>query len=208
MNLIETLILKNGNTAEAWPVLIAAEKGTGNAQIELRIKMLIYDKKYGEALNMALRSNLTDYSIKGNKYLYLAQMCNLLNDNKSSSNYIDSSIVRFNVDMAADYNNYLVHGALATAYAMKGDRTNADSEIEVALKLAKKNILDELDTKVIQAMINVILGDNGNTFTLIDDLLKGPSLFSKKLFLLDPVWRPLHSRQEYITLIKKYPEKK
>jgi len=208
VNMIETLILKNGNTTEAWPVLFTAERETGNSQIELRIKMLIYDKKYVEALNTILRSSISDYRIKGNKYLYLAQIYNLLNNNESAANYLDSSIVRFNIDMVADYNNYLLHGSLATAYAMKGDRENADSEVRIAMKLAKKNILDELDTKVIRAMIHFILGDTGNTFTLIDDLLKGPSLFSKKLFLLDPVWKPLHSRQEYITLIKNYPDKK
>ncbi|HBE39645.1 MAG TPA: hypothetical protein DDW27_00255 [Bacteroidales bacterium] len=204
MNKIETLILKYGNTSEAWPVYRKVVGETGNTLPELQIRMLILDKEYREALNTAVQAKGSDFKIGGNRYLSLAQIYTFLNDNETAAKYIDSSLVSFKENLPYDFNNYLLHGSMGIAYAMKGDRSDALEEGRIAMELAEKNILDKLDTGIILAMIHIILGDPDRAFPIIEDLLKGPSCFSSKLLMLDPVWKPLYSRQEYLNFIKNY----
>lgn len=204
MNMIETLILKYGNTSEAWPVYRKAVGEIGNTLPELQIRMLILDKKYREALNTALQAKGSDFKTEGNRYLFLAQICTFLNEYETAAKYVDSSLVSFNENLAYDNDNYLIHGSMGIAYAMKGNRTEALEEGKTAMQLAEKNILDKLDTKAIMAMIHVLLGDTDSAFPVIEDLIKGPSCFSSKLLMLDPVWKPLNTRQEYLSLIKNY----
>ena len=202
-NKIETLILKYGNTKEAWSVLDTAVKETGDKMIEWRIKLLIYDKKYKEALDITENATSSDFEIKGNKFLYLAKIYQLLNNSAKAAEYADSSLFSYNRDLVGDKVNYEVHGSLGIAYALKGNSQMALEEAGIAIGLAKKNILNEIDCKVELARIYTILRDYNNAFMLVDTLLNSPSCISVKLLQLDPLWKPLTESQQYRTLIKK-----
>ncbi|MCJ7446627.1 MAG: hypothetical protein MUO72_02940 [Bacteroidales bacterium] len=203
-NKIETLILKYGNTTAAWPVFDTAVKKTGDKMTELRIQMLIFDKKYDEALHVAENTIPSDYKINGNKYLDLAQIYGLLNNSAVAAKYVDSSLVSLNTNLISNYFNYEIHSSLGIAYALKGKAEKALEEGKIAIEIAKKNILNEIDSMVELARIYAILGDYGNAFVSIENLLKNPACFSVKLLQLDPVWKPLSARPQYKTLIQKY----
>ena len=203
LNKIEALLLKNGNTAGAWSVYRLAANSTTEDLTELQIRMLIYDKKYREAFDTAHSRDPSVFRFPGNKYLLLSQISRLLKQNQIAESYIDTALISFKKYTASEFNDHLLHSYTGIALAYKGDAINAEAEAQLAMKQAEKNILDKLDTKIIMAMIHVILGEYDKASPLIEDLLNGPSCFSLELLQIDPVWAPFLSSPEYSTIINK-----
>ncbi len=136
LNKFESLLLKNGNTSEARFLLDSAIRNTNEKQTEYKIRLDIYDKRYSDAFSETLKSGQDEFTVKGKRYLYLANLCSLLNKKEAADNYYDSAVVALNLDLKKDNNNAFVHGFLGLAYAGKGNKDIAIAEGKIAIELA------------------------------------------------------------------------
>jgi tetratricopeptide (TPR) repeat protein len=208
-NKIETLVLKYGNTTEARKVLDSLENHAPERYNEIKIILDIYDRMYDQAFSEADNSSQDDFVIKGNKYLYLAKISNLLNNKVNAEKYYDAALAVLNLDVSRDSTNAEIHGLIGIANAGKGNKELAIAEGKkaIALTILDKNKLDESDMIVNLAKIYLMLGLTDEALSNIEYSLKNPSLLSAKLLAIDPVWKPLANYPEFKTLIAKYNHK-
>jgi tetratricopeptide (TPR) repeat protein len=206
INKIQTLLLKYGNTSEANAVLDSAIRKTHGNLREYKIILDIYDGKYTDAINEIAKSDYADFTTKGNKYLYLANIYNLLNKSGVAEKYYDSAMVILDLELSKDSTNYLIHSYLGIANAGKGNEDKAIIEGKKAVELSveNKNKMDESDMIVNLALIYTMLGKYDDAFSNIEVSLKNPSLLSVKLLQIDPSWKPLLTRPEFNTILRKY----
>jgi tetratricopeptide (TPR) repeat protein len=205
-NKIESLLRKYGNTLAARSLLDSARRNTHGNYNETEIGIDIYDRKYSEAFAAAVRSSPNDFSIKGERYLCLANICNLMNKKEDAVKYYDSALVDFNNIRSTGYNNSYLHSLTGLAYAGMGNKEKAVEEGKkaIALTVENKNKLKESDMITTLAQIYTMLGLFDEAIKNIEYLIKNPSNFSPKLLELDPVWKPLLNRPEIKSLLKKY----
>ncbi len=206
-NLIESQILKFGNTIQAHIVLDSLTKNSIGHDREAKILLDIYDGKYTEAYSEAKRCEPDYFEIKANRYLYLGSISKLLNNTYNAIRYYDSALVALNLDLAKDTLSPEIHGMIGMSYAGIGNKGKAMSmgvkSVEIAI--TNKNKLDEVDMIVNLAKIYTMVGEYDKAFKKIELLLGNPSNFSAGLLKLDPIWKPLSSHPEFKTLIAKYP---
>jgi tetratricopeptide (TPR) repeat protein len=205
-NKIESLINRYGNTVKAHAVLDSAIINTRLNNIDYKILLDIYDRKYDEALIEAEKSNPDDFDISGKKYLNLGKICNLLNQTENAEKYYDSALVFLDRELSKDNNNAEIHSLIGMAYAGKGNKEKAIEEgIEaVDLTIKDKNKMDECDMIVNLARIDVMLGLYDKALSYIEYSLKNPSNFSTNLLQIDPIWKPIVNRPEIRIWIQKY----
>jgi tetratricopeptide (TPR) repeat protein len=205
-NKIESLLRKYGNTLAARALLDSARRNTHKNFKETQIGLDIYDGKYSEAFAEAIRSGPNDFSIKGERYLCLANICNMSDKKEDAARYYDSALVDFNNVRTTDNNNSYLHSLIGLTYAGLGNKEKAVDEGKEAidLRVKDKNKMKESDMIVTLAQIYTKIGLYDEAIKNIEYLLKNPSNFSPKLLELDPVWKPLNNKPEYQILIKKY----
>jgi tetratricopeptide (TPR) repeat protein len=206
-NKIQTLILRYGNTYEAHAVLDSAIRRTLESLRDYKILLNIYDGRYNDALNEILKPGSADFFSKADRYLYTADLYNLLNKPDFARDYYDSALVVLNIKVSADSTNSFLHGFLGLANAGKGNAAAAVSEGMKAIKMAvaDKNKMDESDMIYNLAVIYSMLGRYDDAFRKIEFLLENPSALSVKLLQVDPGWKPLLIRPEFKTILRKYP---
>ena len=203
VNMIDALILKNGNTSEARVVLESASKNTGERLHDISTELCLYDGKLKDALFETDQTATRDLKIKTEKYLSYAKIYHLLNNPKTAGTYYDSVLVTFNAANKVGKDAW-THSMIAFALAGKGIKDKAIEEAKLAVDLSIRNKMDESQMKIYQAQVYIMVGDYDNAIINIEYLLDNPSLFSIKLLQLDPVWKPLLNIPEVITLIKKH----
>jgi serine/threonine-protein kinase len=208
-NKIEALILKYGNTIEAWALLDTAVIRTGNNLSEFKIILDIYDREYAEALKEAEKSHPGDFGINGKKYMMLGRIYDLLKNSKNARVYYDSALVCFKNEIENDKDNSEIQGLIGLAYAGEGDKNNAISEGKRAVALVKFNSMDKSDMILNLARIYTMVGEYDQAINTIDYLLPPPlnipNGFSANLLQIDPGWKPLMNQQAFKTLRKKFP---
>ena len=201
-NKIQTIILNNGNVAEARQLLETLIKKTGDVSIEDKILFDIYEGKYSDALYKAENSNPDDFTVAGDRYLYLAKISNLLKKPDISRIYYDSALAVLNRELIKNPRSFTIHSLTGIAYAGLGKKANAIAEVEKAIKLAEKDKVDESDVKIYYAQILTMVGEYDHAMGLLNYLLNNPSCFSRYLLQLDPVWDPLKGLPDYKTMLK------
>lgn len=206
-NMIETSILKDGNTVDARMQLDTAILKTGENLIENRIQLFIYEGKFKEAFELAEQAVNDDFDINGYKYIYLARISNFLNYQVEAGKYYDSALVVLNHDLAKNPKSATIHSSVGIAWAGKAYKEKAVKEGKYALDLAAKDDLSKSDMRINLAEIFTMLGEYDNAIENIEELLNTPSCFSIKLLQLDPVWKPLAIHPRFESLIKKYSKK-
>jgi serine/threonine-protein kinase len=206
LNNIESLLLKYGNTFEAHSLLDSAIRITHEKHKEYKIRFDIYDRKYSDAFYEAVKSDPADFTVKGHRYIYLANISSLLNKPADAVKYYDSALVDLNLELTNDSNNYEIHSLIGISYAGKGNKDEAIAEGKKAIELtlADKNKMKESEMIINLTQIYTMVGLFDDALYNIEYLLKNPSNFSIKLLQLDPVWKPLLNIPEVKTLIKKY----
>jgi serine/threonine-protein kinase len=203
-NMIETLILKNGNTAEARACMDTAVHRTRGNFTEIKIVLDIYDRKYADALQKTEKSHPNDYYNQGDKQLYLAEINHLMNNLKNARLYYDSALVILNNNLIDSRENQIIHGHIGIAYAGIGNKENAIVEGNKAIDLYKYDNFDKSDMAINLAKIYTMIGEYDQAINYIDILLRIPSMFSIELLQLDPIWEPLYNHPKCQLLIKKY----
>jgi tetratricopeptide (TPR) repeat protein len=203
-NMIETLILKHGNTLEARITLNNGIKTTGGDFTEFLILLDIYDRKYADALQIAEKSHQNEYKFNGKKQLYIAEINSLMNNKHTADLYYDSALVILNNTLKNKNDNPEIISNMGIAYAGKGNKEVAISEGQKAISLFKYDNFDKSDMILNLARICTMVGEYEQAISYIDYLLHNiPSNCSMKLLQLDPVWEPLTNRQEFKTLQRK-----
>jgi tetratricopeptide (TPR) repeat protein len=202
-NLIETLILKYGNTAEAGILIDTAILKTGYDFTEFKILLDIYDRNYADALVEAEKSTRADYDYKGNKYLFLGEINELMNNLKNAGIYYDSALVSFKNELLNNEDNSELISYIGISSA-SGNKEDAIEEGKKAVDLIKYNNFDKSDMILNLARICTKVGKYDQAINYLDYLINNPSVFSIKLLQLDPVWEPLYDLPEYKTWLRKY----
>jgi len=206
LNKIQTLLLKYGNTSAAHAVLDSAIRKIRGNMSEYEIILDIYDGRYADALARTLKSDSTDFAIKGSKYLYLANIYNLLNEPEVAEKYYDSAMVVLSLELLKDSTSSLFHSYLGVASAGKGNEEKAiiEGKKAVALSAENKNKMEESDMLVNLALIYTMLGKYDDALYNLENSLENPSNLSIKLLQIDPGWKPLLDQPEFKNILKKY----
>jgi tetratricopeptide (TPR) repeat protein len=202
-NMIETLIMRNGNTADARILVDSAMQKTGDNFTEFKILLDIYDRNYADALQEAEKSTSADFDYRGNKYLYLGEINRFLNNNKIAGIYYDSALVSFKNELVRNEDNHELHSYIGIANTAR-DKEKAIEEGNKAVDLIKYNNFDKSDMILNLAKIYTKVGEYNQAISRIDYLINNPSVFTVKLLQLDPVWEPLYDQPEYKSLLRKY----
>lgn len=202
-NKLQAQLMKNGKTGAAREVMQEAIRKTGDNMIEDKIRINIYEKNYSEAFKIAKSLRSADYNIGGTRYIYLAEISALLNKPEDAKMYYDSALVVIRKDLIEYPDWCTLHAMAGLAYAGNGNKAEAVSEGELAIKLSEKNGMDNSDMKLYLAQIFTMTGDFDNAASLIIYLINNPSLISEKLLILDPFWKPIIGNREFKKMIKK-----
>jgi tetratricopeptide (TPR) repeat protein len=202
-NKIKTLILKNGNTKESRIVIDTAIKKTGYRFQRMRILLDIYDARFNDALIKTELSDPSDFYNQGDKLLHYALIHNYLNHQNLSKTYYDSACVFFLKKLKVDPENATTYSQLGYAYAGLKNRVKAIEAGEKAIKLTT-DALSKIDKLTELCEIYIMVGDYDKGFRQIEYLLKNPSYFSTKLLQLDPVWKPIQEKPEFIKMLSDY----
>jgi tetratricopeptide (TPR) repeat protein len=207
MNKFYTLLL-NGNTSEARTLLDSISRNSSEKHTEDQIMLDIYDGKYPNALTKATNANPDDFRFRGVRYLFMANISNLLNDKAGADGYFDAALNDLNLELKADTGNARIHSFIGLALAGKGKKEGL-AQGERAIRIAVKNRDKMLESDMIlnMAQIYTQLGMFQEAIEKIKASLKNPSLFSAKMLRLDPVWKPLLLSPELKTTIAKYEKK-
>jgi TolB-like protein/Tfp pilus assembly protein PilF len=186
LNMTDSYILRDGNTARAREVLDTAIARTGERQQYLKVLFNIYDGRYGDALKELRLSSDDDFGSPGLKYLTAGWVYGLLNDKTMSDAYNDSALV-FYKQMVIEYpENYYAYSCCGLAYASSGNATDAVIAGRTAVELAGSDMLTKSDMILNLAKIYIMNGDRDNAIRQVDYLLKNPSGFSINLLKIDP----------------------
>ena len=202
-NKVLTLTLKDGTTGEARLFIDTASKKTGYRFQKERILLDIYDSKFKEALIKTELSDPSDFDDKGDKLLQYATIHDYLDHPEFAKIYYDSALAFYVKRLKVDHENATDYIQIGYAYAGLKEFSKAIEAGKKAIKFST-DILNKSDKLIELAEIYIMCGDYNNCFRQIDELLKNPSNLSVKLLMLDPVWKPIINKPEFIKLINSY----
>jgi tetratricopeptide (TPR) repeat protein/TolB-like protein len=208
-NKIESLVFRDGNTAEAEIVLdTAAKRTTGGYLLWIRIIFDLYNGRYKEALLKAELGSPSDFSENGTRSLLLAEIYRNLNNPSMAYEHYKAALEYFNECLVNNPDDPLFLSSFGIAAAGLKERAKALDAGQKAITLTKYNGAEKSDRMIELAQIYTMLGDYDKSLKILDELLKNPSNISIKLLQLDPVWKPLHDKPEFKKLLLDYSNKK
>ncbi len=203
-NMIETILLNNGNVHDAKNIIEMAIIKTNENMSEQKIMLSIYEGNYLEAMEIARQTDKRYFKAIGSKYILMALISSYLNRPGDAVKYYDTSLVVLKNDLLKEPDNENTRGYIGIALAGKGNKVEAVTEGLNAVKMAGQDGLSSGDMKINMAIIFVLVGDYENAIKLVEELLEKPSNLSAELLKIDPVWKPLASVPEFHSLISKY----
>ena len=203
-NKIESLISRDGNTAEAEVVMDTALLHTSGRQLNvIRILIDLYNGRFNEALFKAGFVDPSKYYSQGEKDLLYAKIYSCLNNPSFAQEFYKSAFNFYDKKFTEDPRNLAALSLKAIAAAGLNDRINAIELGQSAVNLTR-NYADKADRMTELAQICAMVKEYDKALDLIEDLLRDPSNLSTGKLLLDPVWKPLRNLPEYKKLISIY----
>lgn len=204
-NKIESLLFRDGTTAEAEIVLdTAAKRTTGGYLPWIRIIFDLYNGRYKEALLKAELGSPSDFSENGTRSLLMAEIYTNLNNPSMAYEHYKAALEYFNKCLADIPDDPAILSSIGIAAAGLKDRARALDAGQKAITLTRYNGSDKSDRMVEMAQVYVMLGEYDKCLEILDELLKNPSNISIKLLQLDPVWKPLQVIPEFKKMISAY----
>jgi tetratricopeptide (TPR) repeat protein len=197
ISLIETLILKDGNTLEARKVLDTLIARTGTRQKYYKILLNIYEGKYFDALKELQSSSDEDFESRGLKYLTTGWIYNLVNDQHAAITYNDSALIVYKQTIIENPDDCYAYSCSGLVYAGSGNATDAVIAGKTAYQLAGNDVLKKSDMTINLAKIYLLTGDYVNASREVEFLLNNPSGFSTNLLKVDPDWKKLAETPEF-----------
>jgi tetratricopeptide (TPR) repeat protein len=192
LNKIGSLCLKNGNTSDAHSTLDFVTRNFPEKQEELKIILDMYDRNYQAAFTKAANASPSDFNITGARLMYLANISALLGNNEDAKKYYDLLLKELNQQLICYPDNAYIHSYLGLANAGIGNGEKAISEGKIAVEIVSdKNYMLASDMRINLAQIYTRLGMFDEAREITEYSLTNPSLLSRKILQLDPVWEPL-----------------
>lgn len=198
-NKVAALLSSGGTTAQARTIIDTATRRTGNRFLRERISFDIYDSRFREALIKTELSGSSDFFNQCDKLLQYAMIHKYLNNADLAKIYYDSALVFSARNLEQDHESVTNYIQAAYAYAGLDNTVKAVEAAKKAVKLSA-DVLSKDDLLIELAEIYIICGDFKNGLKQIEDLLKNPSSLSVRMLKLDPVWRPILNKPEFIKL--------
>ena len=184
-SLIETLVLKHGNTFEARKVLDSMYLRTGVTDYYHRALLDIYEGKYQNAIEEMLSCPDDGYNYPGAKYLTIAWAYNLMIDKQLAGTYSDSALVLYKQLIIEYPKSYYAYSGCGLAYAGSGNTIDAIIAGNTAVELASDDSMAKSDAIFNLAKIYIMAGDFTSATRYVDYLLKNPSAFSLDLMKVE-----------------------
>jgi len=203
INLIETSILRDGNTARAREVLDTLTSQTGESNHYYETLLDIYDGKYREALNDLRSSTDDNFEFPGLRHLMHGLTYSLLNDEKMTYLYYDSALVLYKMMIIENPDDCYSYSCCGLAYAGLGNTTDAIIAGKTAVQLAEKDNMLKNDMILNLARIYVMTGKYPEATQKVEYLLTNPSWFSINLLMTDPTWKNLPETREFKDMSKR-----
>lgn len=202
-SLLETWIMKDGNTIRAREVLDTLIARTGEKHQYYRVMLDFYDRKYNAALLKLMDSEDADFGFPGLRYLLTGMVSGFTGNAEMTQRYYDSALVLYKQIVMNNPEDYYSHSSRGLAFAGLGNKTEAEIAGETAVKLAGNDNLVKTDMIANLAKIYAINGDKANAVREIKYLLSNPSWFSTGILAVDPTWGSLAKEPEIRSLIRK-----
>ncbi len=203
-NMIDACLARFGNTFKARTVLDSMALVTGDTNKLITVRLDIYDRKFNDALRRAEELTSSDLYQPGERYLLLARINRLLGNHADAEKYYNSALEFYNKKTALYKDNPYYYSSLGKAYAGLNNKIFAVEAGEMAVSLAKHDMISRTDNTLNLAEILVMLGEYEAAANRIDYLLGNPSLISAKWLRLDPLWEPLLVYEGFNNVLKRY----
>ncbi len=202
-SLIETLVLKHGNTSEARIVLDSMYLRTGVSDYFHRAMLDIYEGNYRNAINEMVSSPDDGFNAPGAKYLTIAWAYSLMNDKQMAGKYSDTALVLYKKLVIEHPESSYSYSGCGMAYAGSGNMTDAIIAGRTAVKLANDDNMSKSDAIFNLAKIYIMAGDFANATRQADYLLNNPSAFSLNLMKVDPDFKKLAESSDFKSITGK-----
>ncbi|MDM8003915.1 MAG: tetratricopeptide repeat protein [Bacteroidota bacterium] len=196
-NLIESCLMKDGNTVRAREILDTLNVVSGRPDPYYTSILDIYDGDHRSALNYLRSSANEDFESPGLRYLLTGLVYSLLNERQMSVSYYDSALVTYKRLILENPRDYYSYSCIGLAYAGLGNSTDAVIAGKTALQLAGDNSLAKQDMIINLAKIYSMTGNYPEALKQVVYLLTNPSWFSTGLLKLDPAWKKLSETPEF-----------
>jgi len=202
INMIETYLLKDGNTVMARKVLDTLMARTGVRNQYYEILLNIYDGKYRNALNELQASTDDDFIFPGVRYLMSGLSYSLMDNEQMTRVYYDSALVLFKRLILENPDDSYSYSCCGLAYAGLENETDAVIAGKTAVQLTLDDYLIRNDMIINLAQIYVMTGNYPEAIKQVEYLLNNPSWFSRNLIKVDPSWKKLYEAPEFKALSK------
>lgn len=202
-SLLETLIMKDGNTVKAREVLDTIIARTGEKQLYYKVLLDIYDRKYNKAVVDVQSSTDDDFGMPGLRYLMTGLAYSLIDNERMTRLYYDSALVLYKRQVMENPEDWYSFSCCGLAYAGLGNKTDALIAGKAAVELASEDNLVKNDMIINLAKIYAMSGDKAEAIREVKYLLNNPSWFSVNLLKVDPAWGNLYDDPEIRSLTRK-----
>ena len=162
----------------------------------------ILGAEYDEMLDhLVLNSDIVDTA---GYYLVKAELAARRGQPRRAEAYYDSASVVLEVRVNDLPHDARLRGLLGVAFAGQGRRDDAVREGVEATRLVPMadDVVDGAVASEVLARIYTMLGESDSAIGRLEMLLSGPSLLSKELLRLDPVWVSLAENPRFLRLIR------
>ncbi len=203
INMIETYLLKDGNTVRARKALDTLMARTGVRDPYYEILLNIYDGKYMNALKDLQSSTDNDFSLPGMRYLMSGLSYSLMDNEQMTRVYYDSALVLYKRLILENPDDSYSYSCCGLAYAGLGNATDAVIAGKTAVQLTIDDYLIRNDMIINLAQIYVMTGNYPEAIKQIEYLLNNPSWFSINLLMTDPSWMNLRETREFKDMSKR-----
>lgn len=202
-SLLETLIMKDGNTIRARHVLDTIIARTGEKQQYYRVLLDIYDRKYEAALEKVQESDDADFDFPGLRYLMTGLAYSFTDNVRLTRMYYDSALVLYKRLIMENPEDWYSFSCCGLSYAGLGNKTDAVIAGKTAVELSGVDNLVKNDMIANLAKIHAMNGDMPDAVREVKYLLANPSWFSAKMLEVDPAWGKLTEEPEIRSMIRK-----
>lgn len=202
-SLLETFIMKDGNTVKAREVLDTIVARTGEKQQYYQVLLDVYDRRYNEALHKVEASTDEDFEFPGLRYLLSGLVYSLMDNEQLTKSYYDSALVLYKKLIMENPEDRYLYSCIGLAYAGLGNKTDAVIASKTAVELASEDNLVKNDMIINLAKVYAMSGDKDEAIREVKYLLSNPSWFSVNMLKVDPAWGKLYDEPDIRSLTRK-----
>ena len=192
-DLVQAYVAVDGSTERAFPALDAAESGTGSDWTDVRIDLLMLDRRFDEALELA------DPFV--GSFILIAM--GRSDEARARARELGFVAGWRRETSDSDPLEWWEHEWGAQAAALEGDENLAREQAEAALRAlpASRDALGGVRLIYSMAIVHQAVGDRDRALELLEELRRHPSDVSDAELRLNPIWDPVRSDPRFQALL-------